>query len=99
MFHVSPFQDVSGRYRFRFSVQPGKISVVIAYGDGDNGLDAVMSGGLRPLTATTAIRACLRRPGGSLRVLFLIYWNALRLKLKGARYRSLPQLPQQDITR
>lgn len=99
VFHVSPFQDVSGTYHFRFSVQLDRIAIAIAYTDGENGLDAVMSGRLRQLTTSLAINACLRRPGGSLRVLFLIYWNALRLKLRGARYRPLPHPPQQDMTR
>lgn len=99
VFHVSPFQDVAGSYRFNFSVSASRIAIRIVYDNGENGLDAVMSGRLRPLTPSGAIEACLRRPGGSFRVLFLIYWNALKLKLKGARYRALPAPPQQDISR
>jgi DUF1365 family protein len=45
------------------------------------------------------MRAALRRPGGSLRVLALIYWHALRLKMKGAAYHKLPAPPEDEISR
>lgn len=99
VFHVSPFQDVAGSYRFNFAVHPGKLAIRIAHQNGDKGLDGVMRGDLAPLTTMSALRACLTKPGGSVRVLFLIYWNAFLLKLKGARYRPLPPLPRQDISR
>lgn len=99
IFHVSPFQDVAGEYRFRFSAGPGRLAIRIAQIDGARGLEAAMSGPLRPLTTAGALAACLRRPGGGLRVLALIFWNALRLKLKGARYRPLPPPPDQEISR
>lgn len=98
VFHVSPFQDVAGEYRFNFALSPDHAALRISQRNGDEGLDAAMAGPLRPLTSRGALAACLRRPGGSLRVLALIYWNALRLKLKGARYRRLPPPPEQEIT-
>ncbi|SMO94008.1 DUF1365 domain-containing protein [Paracoccus laeviglucosivorans] len=98
LFHVSPFQDVAGEYRFAFRLTPDHIAIRISQIDGDKGLDAAMSGALRPFTNATAIGACLRRPGGSLRVLALIYWNALRLKLKGAAYRPVPAPPDKDVS-
>ncbi|WP_323041346.1 DUF1365 domain-containing protein [Gemmobacter sp.] len=98
MFHVSPFQDVQGHYRFNFALGSGRLAIRIAQLDGPNGLDAAMAGALVPLTNARVLAACLRRPGGSVRVLVLIYWHALRLKLKGARYRSLPAPPDQEIS-
>ncbi len=98
VFHVSPFQDTAGRYRFAFALAPNTLAIRIAHTRGAEGLDAAMSGPLAPLTPTAAALACLRRPGGSLRVLALIYWNALRLHRKGARYRPLPAPPDQEIS-
>lgn len=98
VFHVSPFQDVRGDYRFNFALGPDRLAIRIAQVDGPNGLDAAMAGALVPLTNIRALGACLRRPGGSIRVLALIYWNALRLKLKGAAYRPLPAPPDQEIS-
>lgn len=98
VFHVSPFQDVGGEYRFRFDLAPDRLSILIRQIDGANGLIASMTGPLAPLTNRAIVAATLRRPGGSLRVLALIYWNALRLKLKGAAYRPLPPRPDQEIS-
>lgn len=98
LFHVSPFQDVSGRYLFRFAVQPDGIAIRIGQFDGAEGLRAAMTGPLRPLTNRAILAAALRRPGGALRVVALIYWHALRLKLKGAAYRPLPSPPDQEIS-
>lgn len=102
VFHVSPFQDVQGRYQFGFDLaglqHGGRVLIRIDQIDGENGLCARMWGDLRPLTGAGLVKASLRRPGGSLRVVALIYWNALRLKLKGAAYRPLPAPPDQEIT-
>ena len=97
VFHVSPFQEVGGEYRFRFALSPERLVIRIRQIDGEEGLEASMSGPLAPLTDLALIGAALRRPGGSLRVLALIYWNALRLSLKGARYRPLPKAPDREI--
>ena len=81
VFHVSPFQDVRGDYRFNFSLTPDRIAIRIRQTDADEGLDAAMAGSLARLTWPGVIGQCLRRPGGPLRVLVLIHWQALRLKL------------------
>jgi len=99
VFHVSPFQDVAGEYRFRFALQPDRIAIRIAQIDGSGGVDTAMAGPLRPLSPTAILASALRRPGGALRVVAQIYWHALRLKLKGAAYRRLPALPSEDISR
>lgn len=98
VFHVSPFQDVAGEYRFRLALTGVRLAIRITQIDGENGLVAAMTGPLSQLTNGALIRAALRRPGGNLRVLALIYWNAIRLKLKGAAYRPLPPAPDQEIS-
>ena len=98
LFHVSPFQDVSGRYDFGFSLSPDRIAIRIRQIDGDKGLNAALCGPLKPLTTAGLAAAALRRPGGSLRIVGLIFWHALRLRLKGAAYRPLPPLPEQDLS-
>lgn len=98
VFHVSPFQDVAGAYRFSFALHPDKIAIRISQLDGENGVDTAMSGPLTPLTNGQILRNTLRRPGGALRVIAQIYWHALRLKLKGAAYRKRPSPPDAEIT-
>lgn len=99
VFHVSPFQDVAGEYRFRFVLRPDSLAIQIAQIDGAAGVVTAMSGVLRTLTTGAIIAGALRRPGGALRVVAKIYWHAARLKLKGAAYRPLPPAPQEEISR
>ncbi|KGJ05832.1 cyclopropane-fatty-acyl-phospholipid synthase [Paracoccus halophilus] len=99
VFHVSPFQDVSGRYRFSFALHADRIAIRIRHIDGKAGVDTAMSGPLRGLTNRAILAAALRRPGGALRVIAQIYWHALRLKLKGAAYRRRPAPPDKEISR
>lgn len=99
VFHVSPFQDVAGEYRFNFALSPDHISIRIRQVDGDGGVDTAMSGALVPLTTGRILAGALRKPGGALRVIAQIYWHALMLKLKGARYRPLPAPPEKEISR
>lgn len=99
IFHVSPFQPVEGSYRFRFDISAEKIGIWIDYSAGENGLIATLTGPRVPLTNAAILRACLRRPFGSRRVLALIHWQALKLWGKGARYRSPPVPPRDEISR
>ena len=45
------------------------------------------------------LRACLRRPFGSRRVLALIYWQAAKLRWKGVAFRHRPAPPADEVTR
>lgn len=99
VFHVSPFQDVAGGYEFRFAISAEAVSVLIRQINGAEGLVATMSGRPRPLRQAALLAAALRRPGGALRILALIYWQAIRLRLKGAAYRPLPPEPAEDVSR
>ena len=93
VFYVSPFQPVDGEYTFRFDFTGEKVGVWIDYTNGNNGLLATLTGKRAPLTNMSILRACLRRPFGSRRVLGLIHWQALKLWFKGAKFRrhSAPQ--------
>ncbi|ARO14673.1 cyclopropane/cyclopropene fatty acid synthesis protein [Ketogulonicigenium robustum] len=99
VFHVSPFQDVRGAYFFNFSLHPDRLAIRIQQIDGENGLDAAMTGRFRPLTSRGIAAAAARRPGGALRVSVLIIWQALKLRLKGAAWRNLPPPPSNEISK
>ncbi|MBI1416948.1 MAG: DUF1365 family protein [Limimaricola sp.] len=98
IFHVSPFQPVEGDYTFRFDITPESIGIWIDYARGNGGLIATLTGPRRPLTNAGILRAALRRPLGSRRVLALIHWQALKLWWKGASYRPRPEPPVQEIS-
>ncbi len=99
IFHVSPFQPVSGGYEFRFDITAERIGIWIDYSQGNGGLIATLTGPRAPLTNGAILRVCLRRPFGSRRVLALIHWQALKLWLKRAPFFTRPEPPEQDVSR
>lgn len=99
IFHVSPFQPIEGGYEFRFDIRPDRIAIRIDFTAGQGGVVATLTGPLAPLTNRAILAMCLRRPFGSRRVLALIFWQALRLRLKGAAYRPRPEPPAEEVTR
>ena len=92
VFHVSPFMGMEGRYDWRVTEPDGRLLVHIDERDaeGDRLFDATLSLERRALSRSRLTRTLLRFPATSIRVLVLIYWNALRLKLKGAPYHPHP---------
>lgn len=98
VFHVSPFQQIAGDYCFTFHIAPDRIAIRIDHRNGDEGLIATLTGPRAPLTNRAILTAALRRPTGALRTFALIHWQALKLKLKGARYRTRPAPPTEEVT-
>ena len=99
VFHVSPFQDIAGSYTFRFDIQPENIGIWIDFSDGPTGLIATLTGACEPLTNASILKAIVRRPFGSRRVLALIHWQAIKLWWKGVTYRATPKPPVDDVSR
>ncbi|WP_255552403.1 DUF1365 domain-containing protein [Maritimibacter dapengensis] len=98
VFHVSPFQEISGDYRFRFAMSEDRIAITIDLIDGNKGLTATLTGPLAPLTYPRFAGAALRRPAGALRVMALILWQAAKLTAKGAVFRKRPAPPAEEIS-
>jgi hypothetical protein len=98
LMHVSPFQPVEGKYEFRYDIRDDRIGIWIDYTAGNGGLIATLCGPRAPLTTRGLIRAALRRPFGSRRVLALIHWQALILWIKGALYRPRPTPPDTEVS-
>ena len=98
IFHVSPFQPIDGGYKFRFDIGPDKIGIWIDYSTSDGGLYATLTGPRVALTNRAIVMACLRRPFGSRRVLALIHWQAIKLAIKGAKFRPRPKPPVDEIS-
>lgn len=97
--HVSPFQDVAGSYDFRFDLRADRIAIFINHLNGAEGVYATLTGTRGPMTSASLLGAALlRRPFGALRTVALIYWQALRLKAKRARYRTRPIPPVEETS-
>jgi len=98
-FHVSPFFQIEGRYRFRFALDPRRVGVWIDYEDGrGGGLHTALIGERRPLSDTELLRALIRRPLGAAKVTAMIHWQAAKLFLKGLKYRDRPDPASERVT-
>ena len=91
-FHVSPLMGMDHAYEWRATI-PGEDLVVHVDSKraGQTAFDATLSLRRRELSPAVMRRAMLRYPAMTVRVSALIYWQALRLKLKGARYFPHPE--------
>ncbi|MEO9515170.1 MAG: DUF1365 domain-containing protein [Paracoccaceae bacterium] len=99
IFYVSPFQPIEGEYEFRFDINLDRIGVWIDYRQSDGGLIATLTGQRSVLSNRSILSMLLRRPFGSRRVLGLIHWQAFKLWLKGAQYKTRPTPPDQEVSR
>jgi DUF1365 family protein len=100
VFHVSPFMDVDGHYLFRFSYDETKLGVWINHHN-QNGLMLVTSvvGKRMPLTSSSLLKCFLRYPFVTLKIIALIHGEAVKLLLKGLRYRPKPAPPTTEVSR
>jgi uncharacterized protein len=105
VFHVSPFCDVQGRYRFRFMTtfaqeQRERTVVRIDYDDAQGELlQTSVSGDLFALTPHSLRRAFWRYGWLTLAVMGRIHWQALKLWFKRVPFFSKPTPPQELVTR
>jgi DUF1365 family protein len=83
---------MGNRYDWRVTEPNGQLLVHIDERDEDGChiFDATLSLERHELSRATMSRTLLQFPAASMRVVALIYWNALRLKLKGAPYHPHP---------
>jgi DUF1365 family protein len=95
-FHVSPFCQVSGNYRFRFFVDAefARTVVRIDHDDADGPLLQTSVGGeLGPMTAASVRRALWRYPAMTFGLIARIHWQAARLWLKRVPFVAKPAPP------
>ena len=105
VFHVSPFCDVAGVYRFRFmhSHRNGEAERIVARVDHDDAqgplLQTSVSGELQAITPASLRRAVWGHPALTLVVLARIHWQAARLWWRRTGFRGKPLPPAHFVTR
>lgn len=99
VFHVSPFLETKGCYRFRFAFEPDRIGVVVnLYDDEEIILATSMSGPRQALTTASLLRALLVYPLQTLKVVALIHYQAVKLYLTGVEHHAKPAPPEISIS-
>ncbi len=99
VFHVSPFMDIEGRYRFTLAVGAESLELVI-----DNLTEtgrshtATISATAVPATTAAFARLALLSPLSSLGVSFGIHYQALKVWLGGVAYRRKPKPPNHGVS-
>jgi uncharacterized protein len=102
VFHVSPFCNIEGQYRFRFmtSLERQRTVARIDYDDAQGALITTsVSGDLQPLNALAIRKAMLSYGAMTLAVIARIHWQALRLFFKRVPFFSKPTPPAVWVTR
>lgn len=109
-FHVSPFCDVKGHYRFRFMLTgqadaagagPRFVARIDYYEDANAStplLATSVEGRLEPVTDRALARAFFAYPLFTFGVVARIHWHALRLWLKRVPFFSKPAPPPLAVT-
>ncbi|ROQ89408.1 hypothetical protein EDF72_5317 [Delftia acidovorans] len=99
-FHVSPFCEVRGEYRFRFERGEDRTLARVDLHDEDGPLlQTSVSGVLHPLDGATVRRAFFGTPLMTLGVVARIHWHALRLWAKRVPFHGKPSEPKRFVTR
>jgi hypothetical protein len=99
-FYVSPFFEITGKYKFRVNFVVDKIAVWIDYviEGKKNLLTNVISYKVKPFTESSLLSAFLQIPFLTFKVIFLIHWQALKLFFKRNKYVANPNKIPKNIT-
>ena len=100
LFHVSPFLEREGNYRFRFSLQENTLGIWIDYFDKEKNKQLLTSltGRFEPLTKWSLRKAFWSHPLVTLKTIMFIHWHALKLLRKRIRYIRKPKQYEDKIS-
>lgn len=89
--HVSPFNPMEMRYHWRSNTPDRRLVLHMENSvEGDKVFDATLSMSAREMTSTNLNKLILRYPFMTAKVGLAIYWQALRLYLKGVPVHTHP---------
>jgi len=100
VFHVSPFIEREGSYRFRFALEDKSLEIWIDYynAKGEKLILTSLRGSLVPASTRNLLWAFLSYPLMTFKVIALIHWQALKLVVKRIPYRIKPKKLEESLT-
>ena len=86
-FHISPFMDMDISYEWKFTEPSDSVLVLMtSYKDGIKIFDAELSMERREIKGSALSRMLMKYPFMNMKIISAIYWQAFRLRLKGAKF-------------
>lgn len=102
LFHVSPFCDVEGVYRFTSSQHGKQARMAIDYFDEPTHAQPLLKTALvvqaQPFSTRALVFSLLSMPMMTFGVMLRIHWQAFKLWRQGAKYHAVPPLPKNEVT-
>lgn len=95
-FHVSPFNPMDMEYKWKINISDSSIDINMANTQQDT-LIFLSSMKLKRLQATrkNLVSVLVRYPATTIKTIALIYWQALKLKVKGALFFTHPNITKE----
>ncbi|SHH77711.1 DUF1365 domain-containing protein [Ferrimonas marina] len=90
VFHVSPFMPLAMRYRWQVRIAPDRIAIQIRCLQESRAFEANLSLTPEPLNRAALNRVTRRSPVMTFKIVWGIYWHALKLLWKRARFYPHP---------
>jgi len=99
VFHVSPFLEVTGRYRCCFRLENSRLSARVDYSDDDGPmLRTAIAGRLETFSGAALLRALVRYGLIGAGVVLRIHWQALHLWLRRVPFHKKPAPPEDEVS-
>ena len=98
-FHVSPFIDMNAEYQFKIGIPDDELKVIInEYQNGELMLTATQRGKESKIDTPHLLGLFFRLPFMTLKIMWLIHWQALKIWKRGGIYHKKPEAPKEDFS-
>ncbi|MGQ4003282.1 DUF1365 domain-containing protein [Francisellaceae bacterium CB52] len=101
-FHVSPFYQRQGSYKFNFKLDfenTAKNQIIINYYDNNElQLGTAITAINKPLSSKNLLKEFIRSPLLTFKVVYLIHWQALKIVFKRIKYVPKPAQMESTVT-
>ena len=98
-FHVSPFINMDAKYKFTIDKPSDELLIVInEYQNNELMLTASQVGKQQKIDTPHLFGLFFRLPFMTLKIMFMIHWQALKIWLRGGVYHKKPNAPEDDFS-